>query len=41
MTIRRIMRQGKKSIASGIVYGAFKLIEERLGGDPLEVFEGQ
>jgi small subunit ribosomal protein S7 len=39
MTIRRIMRQGKKSLASRIVYGAFKLIEERTGGDPLEVFE--
>ncbi len=39
MTIRRIMRQGKKSVASRIVYGAFKIIEERTGSEPLEVFE--
>ena len=39
MMIRRVMRQGKKSLASRIVYGAMKLIEERTGGDPLELFE--
>ena len=39
MTIRRIMRSGKHSLASGIVYKAFKTIEERTGSDPLEVFE--
>jgi len=39
MLVRRMMRSGKKSIAYNIVYDAFKLIEERTGGDPLEVFE--
>ena len=39
MTIRRIMKQGKKSLASRIVYDALKIIEERSNSDPLEVFE--
>ncbi|MGK7903501.1 MAG: 30S ribosomal protein S7 [Hormoscilla sp.] len=39
MMIRRIMKSGKKSLASRIVYGAFKTIEEKTGTDPLEVFE--
>jgi small subunit ribosomal protein S7 len=39
MTIRRIMRSGKKSVAAGIVYDALKTIGERTGGEPLEVFE--
>ena len=39
MMIRRIMKSGKKSLASRIVYGAFKTIEEKMGTDPLEVFE--
>jgi small subunit ribosomal protein S7 len=39
MTIRRIMKQGKKSVASRIVYDAFKLIQERTGSEPLDVFE--
>ena len=39
MTIRRIMKQGKKSVASRIVYDAFKIIGERTGSEPLEVFE--
>ncbi|MDB9314504.1 30S ribosomal protein S7 [Spirulina sp. CS-785/01] len=39
MTMRRIMRSGKKSVASGIIYDALKIIEERTGSDPLEVFE--
>ena len=39
MMIRRVMRQGKKSLASRIVYGAMKLIEEGTGGEPLELFE--
>jgi len=39
MTIRRIMRHGKKSLAARIVYDAMKIIEERTGGDPIEVFE--
>lgn len=39
MMVRRIMRSGKKSLASRIIYDAFKTIEERTGGDPLETFE--
>ncbi|MBE9214857.1 MAG: 30S ribosomal protein S7 [Richelia sp. RM2_1_2] len=39
MTIRRIMRHGKKSLAARIVYDAMKIIEERTGNDPTEVFE--
>ncbi|MDJ1170832.1 30S ribosomal protein S7 [Roseofilum sp. BLCC_M154] len=39
MTIRRIMKSGKKSIASHILYDAFKIIEERTGSDALTLFE--
>lgn len=39
MTIRRVMRSGKMSLASRIVYDAFKIIGERTGSDPLETFE--
>ncbi len=39
MTIRRVMRSGKKSLAARIVYDAFKTISERTGNDPLETFE--
>ncbi|NJP08806.1 MAG: 30S ribosomal protein S7 [Leptolyngbyaceae cyanobacterium RU_5_1] len=39
MMVRRIMRSGKKSLASRIIYDAFKLIEQRTGSDPIGVFE--
>ncbi len=39
MTIRRVMRDGKKSLASRIVYDALNVVKERTGQDPLEVFE--
>lgn len=39
MMVRRIMRDGKKSLASRLIYDAFKIIEERTSSDPLEVFE--
>jgi small subunit ribosomal protein S7 len=39
MMTRRIMQHGKKSLASNIVYDAMKIIEERTGSEPLEVFE--
>lgn len=39
MTIRRLMASGKKSLASRILYDAFKVIQERTGQEPLEVFE--
>ena len=39
MFINRMMRGGKKSTATGIMYDAFDLIEERAKKDPVEVFE--
>lgn len=36
--INRLMRQGKKSLAARIMYGAFDIIEERTRRNPLEVF---
>ncbi|MBD2774919.1 30S ribosomal protein S7 [Iningainema tapete] len=39
MIIRRIMRHGKKSLATRIVYDAMKTIGERTGNDPMETFE--
>ena len=37
--VNRILRNGKKSTATTVVYGAFELIEERTKKPPLEVFE--
>ncbi|NLG80976.1 MAG: 30S ribosomal protein S7 [Bacilli bacterium] len=37
--INNIMKDGKKSIAQGILYGAFERIENKTGKNPLEVFE--
>ncbi|KLO23869.1 MULTISPECIES: 30S ribosomal protein S7 [unclassified Marinitoga] len=34
----RIMKDGKKTVAQSIVYGAFDIIKEKLGKDPLEVY---
>lgn len=36
--INQIMYDGKKGTAEQIVYGAFKIIEEKMGQDPHEVF---
>ena len=36
--INQIMYDGKKGTAEQIVYGAFKIIEEKMGMDPHEVF---
>ncbi|MDR0500710.1 MAG: 30S ribosomal protein S7 [Coriobacteriales bacterium] len=35
----KILLDGKKSVAEGIVYGAFNIIEEKSGQDPLGVFK--
>ena len=35
--INYVMRQGKKSVAENIVYGALRTIEEKVGEPPLEV----
>ena len=37
--INKVLLDGKKSVAEGIVYGAFDLIEKKTGGDPLSVFK--
>ena len=36
--INGIMRQGKKSVAEGIFYGALDLIKERTHSDPIKIF---
>lgn len=37
--INRVMVDGKRGIASSIIYDAFNVIQESTGKDPLEVFE--
>ncbi len=37
--INRVMKNGKKSTATRVTYGAFDLIEKDLKKDPLEVFQ--
>ncbi|MGI6578153.1 MAG: 30S ribosomal protein S7 [Eubacteriales bacterium] len=37
--VNSIMYDGKKGVAQKVVYGAFELIKEKTGKDPLEVFE--
>jgi len=39
ITIRRLMLDGKKSVAARIVYDALQIVSERTGQDPLETFE--
>jgi len=36
--VNSIMIDGKKGVAQKVVYGAFDLIREKTGNDPLEVF---
>jgi len=37
--INNIMLDGKKGVAQKIVYGAFDIIQEKTGKDPVEVFD--
>jgi small subunit ribosomal protein S7 len=37
--INRVMIDGKRGVAATLLYDAFKLIQERTGKDPMEVFE--
>jgi len=37
--INNVMYDGKKSVGQRIVYGAFEILREKTGKDPLEVFE--
>lgn len=39
MFVNRMMHGGKKSTARRVLYGAFALIEERVGRPPVEVFD--
>lgn len=37
--INSVMQDGKKGVAQKIVYGAFDIVKEKAGKEPLEVFE--
>ena len=37
--VNQLMLDGKKSLAERICYGAFDIIKEKTGSDPMEVFE--
>ncbi len=37
--INNVMYDGKKGVAQKIVYGAFDIVKEKTGKEPLEVFE--
>ena len=37
--MNHVMVSGKKSVAERIVYGALERIQQRTGGDPIEVFD--
>jgi small subunit ribosomal protein S7 len=37
--INHIMTRGKKSTASRCVYGAFEIVQEKTGKNPIEVFD--
>ena len=39
--INQVMLDGKKGTAESIVYGAFDIIKEKTGQDPMEVFMGR
>jgi small subunit ribosomal protein S7 len=37
--INKVLLDGKKSVSEAIVYGAFNIVEEKSGKDPLSVFK--
>ncbi len=37
--VNSLMKDGKKSVAQSILYGAFDIIREKTKGDPLEIFQ--
>ena len=37
--VNALMKGGKKSVAEGILYGAFDIIQEKMNEDPLKVFK--
>lgn len=39
MLMRRLMKEGKRSLAYRIIYDALEIVKKRTGGDPLELFD--
>src|SRR3989338_6396909 len=37
--INTVMERGKKSVAERLVYGAFDILKEKIGKEPVEVFK--
>lgn len=37
--VNALMKSGKKSVAEGILYGAFDIVQEKMNDDPLKVFK--
>ncbi len=37
--VNHVMESGKKSVAERIVYGALDIVKEKLGKEPIEIFE--
>jgi len=37
--VNNLLKKGKKSVAESILYGAFDIVEDKMKGSPLEVFE--
>jgi len=38
--VQHVLKRGKKSVATGLIYGAMDLIKERTEKSPIDVFEG-
>lgn len=38
--VKHVLKRGKKSLATGLIYDAMDLIQERTEKNPLDVFEG-
>lgn len=38
-TVNAIMRQGRKAVAEGALYGALEMVKEKTGKDPLPLFK--
>lgn len=38
--VQHVLKRGKKSVATGLIYKAMDLIKERVDKNPLDVFEG-
>jgi len=38
--VQHVLKRGKKSVATGLIYKAMDLIKERVEKNPLDVFEG-